>query len=51
MTPGQRCDEIIRLIDEVLSSTAEAGRARGAAVLLDESLSPSRLEPLARVRP
>ena len=50
MTPGQRCDEIIRLIDEVLRNTGEAGRPRGAAALLDEALPARRLEPLAEVR-
>lgn len=50
MTPGQRCDEIIRLIDEVLGGTAETGRPRGAAALLDEALPPRKLERLAEVR-
>lgn len=50
MTPGQRCDEIIRLIDEVLGGTADTRRPRGAAALLDEALPPQSLELLAEAR-
>jgi len=50
MNPGQRCDEIIRLIDEVLGGTAETARPRGAAALLDESIASRKVEHRAEGR-
>jgi hypothetical protein len=47
MTLGQRCDEIIRLIDEVLGGAAtneRPGSRGGAHALLDEARAPGRVE-------
>ncbi len=49
MTLGQRCDEIIRLIDDVLRATSgepatvQAGRGGGHA-LLEVGLAPARVD-------
>ena len=49
MTPGQRCDEIMRLIDETLEDYANSSAAPVASISLTPPLV-SALRTLARAK-